>query len=329
MTRPVAVLDACVLIPIRLATTLLWLAEAGLFEPLWSAEILDEVQRNLPKVGVTPEQAHRRIEAMRAAFDAEALVDGFEHLVDAMTCDPKDRHVLAAAAAAGADTIVTFNLKDFPDEATGAYEVRAVHPDFFLCQLLAEDPGVALEALTRETAALANPPEKAARFLATLTTTVPTFANLAADAIRDPPEAASPVPALVQAELAEARAAFGEPGDLTVPVAVASLWWAALVTGDLVTTRALTHHPPAWRDYQWAITHLAGRSLASKVIAAVDAPDRVAFMRFVPEVAAASRVFGSFVTGVTFLTLVKIDDGTWRVWGLGPATPSAKVIMGD
>ena len=43
-----AVLDACSLVPIRLATTLLWLAEAGVFELLWSDQILDEVQRNLP-----------------------------------------------------------------------------------------------------------------------------------------------------------------------------------------------------------------------------------------------------------------------------------------
>lgn len=38
-----ALLDACTLIPIRLTSTLLWLAEAGLFEVLWSDAILDEV----------------------------------------------------------------------------------------------------------------------------------------------------------------------------------------------------------------------------------------------------------------------------------------------
>ncbi len=60
-----ALLDACTLIPIRLTTTLLWLAEAGLFEVLWSDAILDEVERNLPKVGISSEQAARRIGAMR------------------------------------------------------------------------------------------------------------------------------------------------------------------------------------------------------------------------------------------------------------------------
>jgi len=113
VSGPVAVLDACVLVPIRLATTLLWLAETGLFQPLWSEPILDEVQRNLPKVGVTPEQASRRVGLMREAFGAEALIDSFDDLIEQMRCDPKDRHVLAAAVRGGADTLVTCNLKTF------------------------------------------------------------------------------------------------------------------------------------------------------------------------------------------------------------------------
>lgn len=138
MNSPVVVLDACVLVPIRLATTLLWLAEAGLFQPLWSEPILDEVQRNLPKVGVTPEQARRRVAMMRDAFGAEALIDGVDDLVDQMGCDPKDRHVLAAAVRGGADTVLTFNLKDFPDEAAAPYGIGICHPDSFLAQLLSE-----------------------------------------------------------------------------------------------------------------------------------------------------------------------------------------------
>lgn len=99
MSHPVAVLDACTLVPIRLATTLLWLAESGLFQPLWSEPILDEVYKTLPKVGVAPEDATRRIWLMREAFGAEALVEEFDDLIDEMVCDPKDRHVLAAAVS--------------------------------------------------------------------------------------------------------------------------------------------------------------------------------------------------------------------------------------
>ncbi len=175
------VLDACVLVPIRLATTLLWLAEAGLFQPLWSDLILDEVRRSLPKVGVTPEQAGRRVAMMRDAFGAEAVIDGFRDLVDDMRCDPKDRHVLAAAVHGGADTIVTFNLKDFPDLAGAPYGVRTCHPDPFMVQLLNEHTDTVLATLEREISMFRNPPLTVVQFLATLKATSPSFARLAAD----------------------------------------------------------------------------------------------------------------------------------------------------
>lgn len=138
MSRPSAILDACVLVPIRLATTLLWLAEAGMFDVLWSEAILGEVERNLPNVGVSAESAARRVGMMREAFGAAALVSEFEHLIPSMTCDVKDRHVLAAAVRGGADTLVTFNLRDFPRESAAPHDINVIFPDLFLLRLLAE-----------------------------------------------------------------------------------------------------------------------------------------------------------------------------------------------
>jgi hypothetical protein len=49
------VLDACVLIPMPLADTLLRMAEAPrLYPPKWSHMIMDEVTRNLTQNGICP-----------------------------------------------------------------------------------------------------------------------------------------------------------------------------------------------------------------------------------------------------------------------------------
>jgi len=322
-----ALLDACTLIPIRLTTTLLWLAEAGLFELLWSDAILDEVERNLPKVGISKEQAARRIGAMRHGFGAAALVDDFAYLIPDMTCDVKDRHVLAAAVRGGAGLLVTFNRKDFPPESTEVHGITVVHPDVFLVRLLTERPNDVVAALERGTAALHKPPRTMREFLAALTPTVPMFANLAADAAASPPTQTSLVPALVRAAQAEAVAAFGEPGDFSNPAQVAFTWWAGIL-GDLDLARALSDDVSAWGDYQWAVDELSNKSLASKVIPAVDAPQQVAFMRFVPEVATTAQVFSTYNAWAKILALVRIEGGTWRVWGLGDEMPAARDILG-
>ena len=77
---------------------------------------------------------------MREAFGAEALIDGFEDLIEQIRCDPKDKHILAAAVRGGADTVLTYNLKDFPGEAGAPYGIGICHPDSFLVQLLSETP---------------------------------------------------------------------------------------------------------------------------------------------------------------------------------------------
>lgn len=175
-------LDACALVPMRLANTLLWLAEAGLFELLWSEQILLEVQRSLPKLGISEEKAARRIGNMRTAFGESALVAGYDHLIAQMGCDPKDRHVLAAAVHAEAELLVTFNLKDFPSASTAPYGVSALHPDEFLSDLLEEQSANVLDALRRGCSQLRNPPQTLQQFLVSLAPTVPRFAAAAASA---------------------------------------------------------------------------------------------------------------------------------------------------
>ena len=61
--------------------------------------------------------------------------------------DPDDVHVLAVALAAGAEVIVTANLRDFPEQVLAQYGVRAISPSEFLTDLLAEQPMLVHQAL--------------------------------------------------------------------------------------------------------------------------------------------------------------------------------------
>jgi predicted nucleic acid-binding protein len=150
VSRIRVVLDACVLLPYQLADLLLRLADAEMYEPLWSDAILSEVERNLiNKFGLPPEKAAKRLGHMRAAFP-NAAVTGYEDLVNAMTTDPKDWHVAAAAVRGDAAIIVTANTKDFPPEALAPYDVEVVHPDEFLQDQLDLSPEVTRRCLAQQ-----------------------------------------------------------------------------------------------------------------------------------------------------------------------------------
>jgi PIN domain len=70
------VLDTCVLYPPTLRNTLLGCAEVGLFEPLWTPDIVEELRRNLVSgAKLTPERADEIIREMSEG-SLIALIDG-------------------------------------------------------------------------------------------------------------------------------------------------------------------------------------------------------------------------------------------------------------
>lgn len=147
------VLDTCVLYPAHLRDTLLRLAERGLYRALWSADIIDELRRNLVEDGFDAGSIDRLIVEMGAAFP-DAEVTGYRSLIDGLTCDPKDRHVLAAAVRADAAAIATFNLDDFPEASVAPFEIEVIPPDTFLLDQLDLAPGAVIDELQRQ--AMAN-----------------------------------------------------------------------------------------------------------------------------------------------------------------------------
>lgn len=130
-----AFFDTNVLYGALLNDFILELADRGLYRPLWSPDVLSELRRNLVQAGESAQLVAKRLSTMDTYF-ADASVGGYEDLIPSMSCDPKDRHVLAAAVRGGAEVLVTFNLRDFPRSSTEPFDIEVVHPDDFLLDQL-------------------------------------------------------------------------------------------------------------------------------------------------------------------------------------------------
>lgn len=171
------VLDACVLYPAHLRDTLLRLAEGKLYDARWSKDILDELERSLLRSGINPTSVAYTIAEMQRSF-SEAEITGYQSLITSMTCDPKDRHVLASAARGKVSAIVTFNLKDFPKSSLDPYEVDVIHPDHFLLDLLDLEPMQVTEDIIQQAVTNKRPPNTLRELLDALAKAgAPSFAD--------------------------------------------------------------------------------------------------------------------------------------------------------
>lgn len=168
MTVP-AFLDANVLYPAAQRSLMMELALAGAFRPLWSAKVHDEwtaaLARERPDI---PQARIDRTRRMMLTHIDDAMVTGYEPLIETLTLpDPDDRHVLAAAIRGQAKLVVTANTKDFPEAALSPHGITAIHPDAFVFGLLTDAPDAVIAALQADRASLRNPPLTAATYLET------------------------------------------------------------------------------------------------------------------------------------------------------------------
>jgi predicted nucleic acid-binding protein len=154
----VVVLDANVVYPAALRDLLLRLAEARLYQPRWSAQILDELRRNLIADGRSTEVRVRRMLAQMQQTFPDSEFDPSPSTIELMTNAVEDRHVLATAVESGAGLIVTGNLRDFPPPALSPWRMTARLPDEFLQALFDADPATMVRVLGEQAAALVDPP---------------------------------------------------------------------------------------------------------------------------------------------------------------------------
>jgi len=163
------VYDACVLYPAPLRDCLMRLALTDLFKAQWTDRIHEEWIGALLREGRFTEAQLHRVRDLMDAHARDAKVTGYESLIDAVILsDPNDRHVLAAAIRCNADAIVTFNLKDFPEEALAPYGIDVIHPDDFIHDQIDMAPAICCDALRKQRAALRHPPLDVETFLASL-----------------------------------------------------------------------------------------------------------------------------------------------------------------
>ena len=131
MTNFTVVYDACVLYPAAARDLVVEIARTGLLRAKWTARIhaewINAAIRARPDLNRS--RLERAAELMNKAVP-DCLVAGFESLEAGLTSlpDADDRHVLAAAIHCGAQEIVTFNLRDFPDAATMSRYARRANP---------------------------------------------------------------------------------------------------------------------------------------------------------------------------------------------------------
>lgn len=150
-----AVLDTSVLWPSLQRDFLLSMAVEGLYRPLWSEAILEELERHEARklqvrhgvdASESRHRAERLIETMRGAFD-DAIVVGWEGLDGSFGLpDPDDEHVVAAAVVGGAGAIVTANLRDFPMQRIPSH-LQVLPPAEFAADCVSVDPERAVKAL--------------------------------------------------------------------------------------------------------------------------------------------------------------------------------------
>lgn len=170
MAKFTVVYDACVLYPAPLRDFLMQLALTDLFRAKWTQRIHEEWISNL--LSNRPDLTRERLERTRDLMNLhvrDCLVDNYEHLENEIQLpDTDDRHVLAAAIKARADAIVTFNLKDFPQEVLEKYDIEAMHPDDFIFSQVGLSSAAVCGAAKRCRQRLANPPRSVDEYLSTL-----------------------------------------------------------------------------------------------------------------------------------------------------------------
>jgi predicted nucleic acid-binding protein len=123
-------------------------------------KLLEEFTSIFEKKGMnlSSEQIQRQVELITKACN-NALVENYEDLIPSIQIkDENDRHVVAAAIKCNANIIVTYNLKDFPNDYLEKIGLSAVDPDTFIADMIDLSPKKCCDAFREMILTKKKPP---------------------------------------------------------------------------------------------------------------------------------------------------------------------------
>ena len=133
------------------------------------------------------------------------------------------------------------------------------------------------------------------------------------------PDVAGDLPVPVEmATIKDAHSAFFPDGDDSpvTPFGGAWTWWTSMIHREQFpnATGNLTLFADDW-DFDRLAVDLAGLSIMGGALLAPDAPENVAFVRFIPGFTRPVQFFGEHeLTEGRLLTLIYCDDTWWRAY---------------
>ncbi|WP_215639664.1 PIN domain-containing protein [Bifidobacterium longum] len=159
-TPETVVLDANIFPSTWLTDLFLSPAEhTGLLEIIYSDTILEESRRAMiDDLGFAAHWVDRYLSSIQMGFPYSRVVPDPDTMHRIVLPDPDDSHVVAAAVAAGASTIVTYNLADFPESELAPYAVKALHPDRVLTKILCNHTKPVADVLREIVSSKTRPP---------------------------------------------------------------------------------------------------------------------------------------------------------------------------
>lgn len=131
--------DTSVLFPFSVMDLFLALTENGIHEVLWTDELLDEWERVIVLKHRRSAESAASITATIREWFADSRIDPTTYSGDDMPGPDPDDHIHSAAAiAAGAAALITWDSAGFPVGALAERGLRVVDPDRYLGELFEE-----------------------------------------------------------------------------------------------------------------------------------------------------------------------------------------------